>query len=209
MSYNEIMEQMVTNRDDRDFVSAAADDDVEKVNNFLCSGEHIDAQGVRGWTALRIAAYRNHYGMVKFLLEHGASIDERNMTGHTALMVASVYGYMEITRLLLEYGADSNVTTVNGSTALMDAAQHGHVEIVKELLTKGADPCIANKRGATALTLAIEHGSADIVRALIEHEATRHSLTCWDTIVGDTPLVLAKKTFHDEIAKILSEAGIN
>ena len=54
----------------------------------------INMKGTRkknlGWSALHLASYFGHEGIVKTLLEHGADVDLLNSTGDTALHKAVI-----------------------------------------------------------------------------------------------------------------------
>ena len=92
-------------------------------------------------TILQIATEREHYDIVKYLIEKGAKITPKDET--TILHWASNNGNLELLQILIEKGADVNATNNTGGTALQAAACYGNLDIVKCLISNGA-----NSRGA-------------------------------------------------------------
>jgi hypothetical protein len=55
------------------------------VQLLLEKGSNVDAQSSNGGTALIIAAYYKHYGVVRLLVEKGANTKLKSSSGHTVL----------------------------------------------------------------------------------------------------------------------------
>ena len=76
-----------------------------------------------GQTALMLAAFNGHGGVVGALVEHGgAELDAVNMYGKTALMLAAAMGRVALAAQLVEAGADATLRATGilheGKTAL-------------------------------------------------------------------------------------------
>jgi ankyrin repeat protein len=147
---------------------AAEKGDLFRLNLALDNGTSPDAQGPKGWTALRVAAVHGRTHAVMELLRRGAVADAANLTGQTALIMAAVHGRTDIASLLLFYGADPNRANISGHTPLMAAAQHGHAGIAGLLIEKGSDVDARCVEGETALMLAVYYGHEEIVRLLLD-----------------------------------------
>ena len=124
-------------------------------------------------------------------------------------------------RALIEAGANVNLANDNGVTPLMLAVQHGN-EMLQALLAGHADVDSLNCRvfdparaaappqssfqraeGKTALGLASTLGNTAAVRAIIAAKADVNLKQC----DGSTPLALALKNNHPEIAELLKSLG--
>ena len=202
--HNDMSMPQLATEGNGEFVQSATNNDIEKVKSLLASGEKVDVQGPKGWTALRAATNRGHYTMVMFLLSQGAYIEGKSMTGHTALIMAASCGHTNILRLLLDAGAQPDARDTYGSTALMEASQRGFVDIAKELLQRGADPNIQSRSGKTALMFAAENGSLALVKLLVEKGAISDFANTKDLVHCETALFLAERRGHKDIVDYLS-----
>lgn len=142
---------------------------------------------------------------VKRAVERGADVNARGLFKMTPLMAAAAKGHEEIVKYLLSR-PETDVDTLNagGTTALMTAARGGHLGTVKILL---ADPrCDVNtlgKWGGTALMNAAGFGHKDIVEELLQAEGI--SLAATYTDQKFSPITIARRNGHEEIAKRLEE----
>ena len=66
----------------------------------------MDAKNNYDSTALILAASRNHYDVVRYLLENGADANAKDTDDKTALMVAKEEGHKECVQLLQKAGAE-------------------------------------------------------------------------------------------------------
>lgn len=152
------------------------------------------------WTPLMLAVWSGQYFLVTLLLAAGAAINEQTAEGKTALTLSAEQGHEEIARLLLDQGADPSPAGPSGDDALAYAAWRGHVTTLEILLAADAPVQGVDNR---PLMGAIHGGHAAAVRLLVEHGAPVN-YTHRD---GDTPLGLALKQGHPEIAAYLREKG--
>ncbi|KAG8352811.1 hypothetical protein FVEN_g9195 [Fusarium venenatum] len=137
---------------------------------LIDKGADINAAGGRYDNALKAAATKGHYEVVKLLLEKDANVNALELKATmTALQDAAAEGHYEVVKLLLEKGANVNASSCYG-TALQAAAIEGRYEVVKLLLEKGANVNASSCYG-TALEAASDRGHNNIVKLLIENGA--------------------------------------
>src|SRR5687767_9416821 len=100
--------------------TAAREDNVAAMKQYIDVGADINASDEFGATALSIAAYRGNTEMVKLLLDSGATFEIGVF--HTA--IAQSNDNTEIVEAFIDHGADPNqkADIGNGHTALMFAA---------------------------------------------------------------------------------------
>jgi ankyrin repeat protein len=139
---------------------------------------------------------------VKALLDKGADANARDGHGYSALTRAAETGQTAIARLLISKGAQMNVLDSSG-TALMAAAEKRHLAMVRLLISQGAKVDAANEGGFTALMAACIGGDVRIVKFLIAHGANVNAQMEGE----DTPMTLAEHWAHDDVIKILKQAG--
>lgn len=94
------------------FFMAARDGDLEAVRAFTGAGAELSTTGMRGWTALMLAASarRPNMAMLQFLIERGADVNAADDAGRTALDWALTRGDTEVSTFLRKAGADSKAT---------------------------------------------------------------------------------------------------
>jgi len=107
------------------------ENNVEKVEQLL-KNENADLSTYN--TAFMIAAYRNHFEIVKLILKY-TNVDP-SADDNIILRTVACKGYLEVVEILLK---DKRVNPPRFTINL--AAQNGHLEIVKLLLKdKRIDP---------------------------------------------------------------------
>ncbi len=169
---------------------------------LLGRGADVSAHGLRGDTALHVAAYRGDDAAVRALLDRGAPPDALNDAGATPLLYGA--GNEEIVRALLGHGAHPNVASKLGFTPLMAAAAHRDSHrVVRLLLDAGAD-VRAKKDGQEMMALkALYGGDLETLRLLLDRGASPQQTK------GVEPSPLAMAAYFDDGAglSLLLERG--
>lgn len=112
-----------------------------------------------GSTALHMACYGGHVGVVEVLLANGARVNDTNGLGNTSLFSAcsAEENAAELVKLLLNHGADATHTNNHLSTPLHFAAYNhalnsaDEAAIISALRTAGANLDAKDDEGNTAL----------------------------------------------------------
>ena len=186
------------------------------MTNFLISnGAEVNIQDENGQTPLYIASRNGCLESVKHLIENGATIDAKRDNGTTPLYIASQNGHFESVKCLIENGATVDAKNNEGYTPLIIASLMGHLESVKCLIENGAFVDAKNDHGAranvnekcmkgkfTPLHIAAQQDKLEVVKFLVENGAF---IDVQDKD-GETPLYIAIKNEHHDIANYLSEA---
>lgn len=213
---------------------AARRGDREAVRRALAGGADVNAPQIDGSTALHWAVDRDDPQMVDLLIRAGARVAARTREGVAPLQLAATNGSAAVVARLLKAGADPNAPLMpSGETALMMAARTGAVDALRVLLEAGAS---VNAReswgGTTALMWAVSEGHAAAATALIGAGADVNARSRFvpaangrgfegRTPVADapgasvaefasgwlTPLMLAAREGHLELARILLDAS--
>ncbi|XP_016347191.1 ankyrin-2-like isoform X4 [Sinocyclocheilus anshuiensis] len=152
------------------FLRAARAGNVEKVLEFLKSGQDISTCNQNGLNALHLAAKEGHVELVEELVERGATVDSSTKKGNTALHIACLAGQKEVAKLLVKRGADVNSQSQNGFTPLYMAAQENHLDVVQYLLENGGNQSMATEDGFTPLAIALQQSHNQVVSLLLEHD---------------------------------------
>jgi len=79
---------------------------MEIVQVLVQAGAKLNEKDNTGSTALMMAVYNGHTGIVKALIEAGADLDLKDNNQNTALMLAVKYDFMRIVYGLCKNGAD-------------------------------------------------------------------------------------------------------
>jgi ankyrin repeat protein len=147
---------------------AVMDGDAVGVARMLDENPELLSSECYAETLLTQAAYDDHVGVVRVLLERGADVNRPNDSEDTALHLAALFGYEEVVSALLGSGADISRRDDAGWTVLMCACSSGSVAVVRRILRSGESGI--NERsedGCTALWVACDRGNVDIIRALL------------------------------------------
>ncbi|TRY88976.1 hypothetical protein DNTS_013346 [Danionella cerebrum] len=152
------------------FLRAARAGNVEKVLEFLKSGQDIATCNQNGLNALHLAAKEGHAELVEELVDRGAAVDSATKKGNTALHISCLAGQKEVAKMLVKRGANVNSQSQNGFTPLYMAAQENHLDVVKYLLENGGNQSIATEDGFTPLAIALQQGHNQVVSLLLEHD---------------------------------------
>ncbi|MFC1854950.1 ankyrin repeat domain-containing protein [Thermodesulfobacteriota bacterium] len=122
------------------------------------------------------------------------------------LAEAAGNGKIEKVNKLIDDGCDVESFHKSGLTALMYGVLIGHTPIIKLLIANGADVNARPTNGETVLMRSARTAQSvrtDLVKLLIGHGADVNA----KTKDGETALSIAKEKGHDEIIKLLKDAG--
>jgi ankyrin repeat protein len=182
-------------------LTAAREDDVEAMKQYIAAGADINQSGELGATPLSIAAFRGNVEMVRLLLDAGATFEIGVF--HTA--IAESNDDTEIVQVFLDHSVeiDKQAEIGNGHTALMYAAEFGHIEVGKLLLENGADINAGDNFNDPALNVAAFHGQLEFAQMLVEMGAELNVQGFGDR----TALGHAISQGHEDVAAFLGEAG--
>lgn len=184
------------------------------VVSFLAkSGAVIGAEDPNsGRQPLHEAAESGNSAVVETLLELGARINAQDFNGQTPLAAAIIARRVECGKLLLQRGADATLTDKYGNSPLYAACKCGVSGLVTAVLA--APGVNGNKEYlnrlnktdvATPLYAAAKANAPGCVSELIR---ARADLNLADAD-GNTPLMIAAKLGHEEVAELLLTSGAN
>ena len=192
------------------FLKAAKNNDLDKLQNCLKKGVYIEAMDTHKRTALMVATYENNVEASKLLIKGGANVNAQDDRMESPLLHAGAKGYLEILKAILATNkADHMLLNRYGGTALIPACERGYTEVVKELLKVKNYPIDhINNLTWTALMEAIVLGNGgkthtEIVQLLVDAGS---SVNIPDKN-GISPLQHAKKRGYKNIVSILEKAG--
>jgi uncharacterized protein len=193
--------------------NAVIEKDTAKIEQLLLAGVDINTQDkTSGTTVLMIASSYYYYdNIVEYLISNGAGANLKDNEGKTALLWASSNS-LPNAKILVANGARVNVAANDGMTPFLEASlgvSSGKVTIeMLDLLRKnGANINAALQRksamGWTALHYAAINGDVELVKYLLKYGSNVNKATG----DGSTPLYLAQLGKHEEIIKLLKNAG--
>ncbi len=193
---------------DTPLIRAAAAGDTAAVHALLAQGADVNATNRAGETALMFAAENGHVNTGLALLAAASAVEARNTFGETALMYAALNGHTEVVQILVAAGANVNARDENTVPVLALAAENGHTASVRALLAAGANMNARSDGGYTALINAAKNGHIDTVQALLAAGAdVNFSYAGGGASRPLTASLAAKANGHDEIVRLLREAG--
>ncbi|RDD41757.1 Ankyrin repeat domain-containing protein 17 [Trichoplax sp. H2] len=175
------------------------------VKLLLERGSDTEHRTKDGCTALMFAALAGHDAIVSLLLEHDAVVNVVSDSNHDSpLTFACWKGHDKVVALLLQYGAHIEHRTKEGFTPLMFAALGGHLAVTGELLRHGAQLNVpSGSNNDIPLTSACWKGHDHIVKLLLDFNSNiEHK-----TKDGCTPLMLAAREGHFDVAMLLLDSG--
>ena len=183
--------------------------DVDTARLLIKAGAEADRSNRYGVRPLHLAINNSDVPMVKLLLGARADASSSDATGESCLMMAARLGNVEIVKALLEKRAPVDATDPEyQQTPLMVAARAGHADVVSLLLKHGAKVDAQTRTGPTPKFRlpSANSGSkgAGIVRGGWPERGER------DPIPGaKTPLLYATREGHEDVVKLLLDAGAN
>lgn len=160
-------------------LEAAADGDIEAMQQAVATGAQVNAIVEGDGTPLLVAARHGNVDAMQWLLARGADVNVAARGDGNPLIAAAGRGQLDAVRLLLDAGASIEMVVPGDENALIQASGGGHLEVVRLLLSRGAD---ANAR------VVVDVG--DSPRPVLR-----------------TPLRMARRGGHDDVAAELLRAG--
>ena len=189
---------------DAEFISACAQNEIDKVEMMLQRPQNPDTRDPHGWPALHFAAEAGNESCVELLLESRADLEiTATEDGSRALHCAANNGHVGVLQLLLDADANPNSQMAEGATALQCAAERDNLEVARLLLGAGATVNSARTDCTTPLHSAAYYGHLEVVRLLLDAGAETNSART----DGATPLHCAAACDHLEVVRLLLEAG--
>jgi ankyrin repeat protein len=176
-------------------------DDLDMCDVLLRAGAQVTTRTREGVLPLQLAAANGSARMLDRLLKAGADPNgSLTATGDTALMMAARTGTGGALRVLLGAGAQVNAReSWGGTTALMWAVSEGHTEAATILLDAGADVNARSNYVAAANGRGFEGRTPQVNRT---DPKVEEFASGWLT-----PLMLAAREGHVDLARTLAEAG--
>jgi ankyrin repeat protein len=180
---------------DRALVGAAADGDVEGVNDLLRAGANVDAAVAGDGSPLIAAARAGMLDIVQLLLDRGADPNMPVPGDGNAIIAAAREGRTAIVELLLQRGAYVDEVADGDENALMQASGAGRLEMVKLLVARGANVNV--------------HVSVAGAIGVSRDPATGAVITTRDPSDSEwrSPLSMARRGGHKAVVEYLIGAG--
>ncbi|XP_048582357.1 E3 ubiquitin-protein ligase MIB1-like [Nematostella vectensis] len=154
-----------------ELVKAAANGDVQIVEEVLAKTD-TDVDGVfAGHTALQAASQNGHEEVVRVLIRSKADLEKEDKDGDRAIHHAAFGDESAVLEQLVRAGADLNARNKRRQSPLHVAVNKGHIGVVKTLITLCAHPSLQDSEGDTPLHDAISKKRDDMVTMLLEASA--------------------------------------
>ena len=134
--------------------------------------------------------------------EDQAMLNAHNSSSRSGLFLACKHGHVDMVLMLLEKGASVDTRDDFGRTLLHHAVGAESEALVLMLLEAGADVESKDRSSWRPLYRAVDMGSLPLVRMLLEFKANPN-ISGW----SETCLELAIERGHEDIARLLQEAG--
>ena len=134
---------------------------LQEIIKHIKHKKYLDAQNVKGQTALFLACSFGQENSVLILLEAGSNpniTDEKNNTSLHAAVLGSCS--KNIIKAIIDHGALVNATNNQSDTALTVSCRKGNADVINVLLKEGANPIITDADGK-AFTIPDEEISED------------------------------------------------
>ncbi|HUP44380.1 MAG TPA: M56 family metallopeptidase [Thermoanaerobaculia bacterium] len=184
-------------------LAAAAADLPEPVSNIFEDEDEADTYR----EAIVRAAEKGDIKALDFFERGGIDLNKPISGDGTPLLIAARRGRIEAVRWLLDRGVDPNVPSPGDGNALIAAAGAGQTDIMVILLDRGARIEDVVPGDENALITAAAEGSDQAVKLLIRRGANVNARVWADDREWRTPLNMARRNGHQDIVRILLQAG--
>ncbi|GFU39754.1 ankyrin repeat and KH domain-containing protein 1 [Nephila pilipes] len=181
--------------------SYSGDDGCDK--KFEKCAERLYWEKIRQST-LTEACTHGDINTVKKLLEKGENVNEITEDGESLLSLAASSGYFELAQLLLAMKANVEDRGLKDMTPLMEAANAGNTDIVKLLIQHGADVNAQTSLEKKIKGAKVKNNQDMNMKSQQEIHGTIPGIVCPE---GNTPLMFACAAGHEDIVRILLDAG--
>ncbi|KAK5992637.1 Ankyrin repeat-like protein [Cladobotryum mycophilum] len=185
-------------------VSSDWSDIVESLLSLGCDAERCDYYGK---SPVQTAVIEMAYSSLDVLLKTKIDLHSSAPEQLTPLTLAVDLGNLKAVGLLLAAGADVEHRSFRGLTALHHAAVSGEPNVAVELIKSGAEIMTTGPlHGENALHIAAWRGNLGVAEQLL---IRCRSLEFVDALnsYGETPLILALKQEHFDVAAEILERG--
>lgn len=156
--------------------TAAANGELEKIQQLLAEGEDLMAKDVQGANPLMMATQYGHLGAVELLVENKADVKAKMNDGSTSMHIAGAHGKNAIIEYLAKkFGKQMqdfiSLKDHRGTQPLHQAITMNQVTMVNLLLKLRADVKAADISGSQPLFHAAMHGRTEIAKHLLKARA--------------------------------------
>ena len=188
---------------------ATAAGHLSAVETLLAEGANINLRSREdGFSALHLAAWQGHRGIVSALLRSGADTDVVDRNGDTALMLAAGNGHVSVVEVLLAAGADVSVhNSVEGEgySALDWATKGEHVDVQDAICGLLAGSSASDEGGSTDLRLGPFTDHVDPIQAEIDAEFNFEDSASASDEGEDTDMPLGFCAEQVQLAELITE----
>lgn len=198
---------------DRQLYQAAANGDMDGVNDMLAVGANVNAAINGDGSPLIAAARKGHMEMARLLLDRGANPDLGVTGDGSPLIAAAARGDMEMARLLADRGANPNTGVEGDGSPLIVASGRGQQAMMDFLLARGAEIELVVRGDENPLIKACESGQLAAAKWLVERGADVNARVFVKESYGGmvsewrTPLSMARRNGHAAVVSFLLSVG--
>ncbi|CAH3028136.1 unnamed protein product, partial [Porites evermanni] len=157
----------------------------------------------RGKTPLHLAAGKNHFHIVEFLLENGAALDPKDDERRTPLYLAASYGANSVVTFLMNKGADVTIRDTMLKSVVHAAV--GDATSMAYLLQSPAAAALITEKdvdGFTPVHYAARRGDVKTIKLFVAKNRTSSSVLSNSL---DTPIHVASRYGWTDAAVALME----
>jgi ankyrin repeat protein len=162
--------------------------------NMLTLGAKVNALDAEGNRPIHIAAEKNMWDMVRFLIANGAEVNVANKTGARPIHHAANCGYINSNAdpvgLLVRHGAKVTVADQHGRTPL-------HWLLTETVEERGKKQGISDS--------GVQNYEMGLAKALVEAGADPTA----SDLAGESPLAIARTTKREKLVEYFNEVVAN